>query len=239
MTITKPLTDLDIGYSAALKPIAEIAEQVNIPDDALEQYGRYKGKIDPKKIPGEPYGKVVLVTATNPTPAGEGKSTVTIGLADALKQLNQKVMVALREPSLGPVFGIKGGATGGGYAQVLPMEEINLHFNGDFHAITTANNLISAVIDNHIHQGNQLNIDPRRIIWKRVLDMNDRALRKVVVGLGGQTQGVPREDGFDITVASEIMAVFCLATSMEDLKERLSKMLIGYTYDRHPVFVRD
>lgn len=192
-----------------------------------------------EKIPGEPYGKVVLVTATNPTPAGEGKSTVTIGLADALKQLNQKVMVALREPSLGPVFGIKGGATGGGYAQVLPMEEINLHFNGDFHAITTANNLISAVIDNHIHQGNQLNIDPRRIIWKRVLDMNDRALRKVVVGLGGPTQGVPREDGFDITVASEIMAVFCLATSMEDLKERLSKMLIGYTYDRHPVFVRD
>lgn len=179
------------------------------------------------------------MTATNPTPAGEGKSTVTIGLADALKQLNQKVMVALREPSLGPVFGIKGGATGGGYAQVLPMEEINLHFNGDFHAITTANNLISAVIDNHIHQGNQLNIDPRRIIWKRVLDMNDRALRKVIVGLGGPTQGVPREDGFDITVASEIMAVFCLATSMEDLKERLSKMLIGYTYDRHPVFVRD
>lgn len=239
MTITKPLTDLDIAYGAALKPIAEIAEQVNIPDDALEQYGRYKGKIDPKKIPGEPYGKVVLVTATNPTPAGEGKSTVTIGLADALKQLNQKVMVALREPSLGPVFGIKGGATGGGYAQVLPMEEINLHFNGDFHAITTANNLISAVIDNHIHQGNQLNIDPRRIIWKRVLDMNDRALRKVVVGLGGPTQGVPREDGFDITVASEIMAVFCLATSIEDLKERLSKMLIGYTYDRQPVFVRD
>lgn len=239
MTITKPLTDLDIAYGVALKPIVEIAEQVNIPDDALEQYGRYKGKIDPKKIPGEPYGKVVLVTATNPTPAGEGKSTVTIGLADALKQLNQKVMVALREPSLGPVFGIKGGATGGGYAQVLPMEEINLHFNGDFHAITTANNLISAVIDNHIHQGNQLNIDPRRIIWKRVLDMNDRALRKVVVGLGGPTQGVPREDGFDITVASEIMAVFCLATSMEDLKERLSKMLIGYTYDRHPVFVRD
>lgn len=239
MTITKPLTDLEIAYKTKMKSISEIAKNAHIPEDALEQYGRYKGKIDPAKIPGEPKGKVVLVTATNPTPAGEGKTTVTIGLSDALKQLNQKVMVALREPSLGPVFGIKGGATGGGYAQVLPMEEINLHFNGDFHAITTANNLISAIIDNHIHQGNELNIDPRRIIWKRVLDMNDRALRKVVVGLGGPTQGIPREDGFDITVASEIMAVFCLATSIEDLKERLSNILIGYTYDRKPIFVRD
>lgn len=240
MTIaTKPLTDLEIAHNAELKPISEIAKSANIPDEALEQYGRYKGKIDPDKIQGEPKGKVVLVTATNPTPAGEGKSTTTIGLADALKQLNQKVMVALREPSLGPIFGIKGGATGGGYAQVLPMEDINLHFNGDFHAITTANNLISAVIDNHIHQGNELNIDPRRILWKRVLDMNDRALRKVVVGLGGPAQGVPREDGFDITVASEIMAVFCLATSLKDLKERLANILIGYTYDRRPVFVRD
>lgn len=208
MTITKPLTDLDIANNATLKPITEIARAAGIPEDALEQFGRYKGKIDPNKIPGRPDGKVVLVTATSPTPAGEGKTTVTIGLADALKQLNQKVMVALREPSLGPVFGIKGGATGGGFAQVLPMEDINLHFNGDFHAITTANNLVSAMIDNHIHQGNELKIDPRRIIWKRVLDMNDRALRKVVVGLGGPTQGVPREDGFDITVASEIMAVF-------------------------------
>lgn len=239
MTITKPLTDLEIAYNAEIKPITEIAKSANIPEDALEQYGRYKGKIDPNKIPGEPNGKVVLVTATNPTPAGEGKTTVTIGLADALKQLNQKVVVALREPSLGPVFGLKGGATGGGYAQVLPMEQINLHFNGDFHAITTANNLIAAIIDNHIHQGNQLNIDPRRIIWKRVLDMNDRALRKVVVGLGGPAQGVPREEGFDITVASEIMAVFCLATSLEDLKERLSNILIGYTYDRKPVYVKD
>lgn len=239
MTITKPLTDLEIAYNAEIKPITEIAKSANIPEDALEQYGRYKGKIDPNKILGEPNGKVVLVTATNPTPAGEGKTTVTIGLADALKQLNQKVVVALREPSLGPVFGLKGGATGGGYAQVLPMEQINLHFNGDFHAITTANNLIAAIIDNHIHQGNQLNIDPRRIIWKRVLDMNDRALRKVVVGLGGPAQGVPREDGFDITVASEIMAVFCLATSLEDLKERLSNILIGYTYDRKPVYVKD
>ena len=240
MTITtKPLTDLEIAYNARLKPITEIAEQVNIPKDALEQYGHYKAKIDPTKISGTPKGKVVLVTATSPTAAGEGKSTVTVGLSDAFKQLNQKVMVALREPSLGPVFGIKGGATGGGYAQVLPMEDINLHFTGDFHAITTANNLISAVIDNHIHQGNELNIDPRRIIWKRVLDMNDRALRKVIVGLGGPAQGVPREDGFDITVASEIMAIFCLATSIEDLKERLSNILIGYTYDRKPVYVKD
>lgn len=238
-TITKPLTDLEIAKNASLKPIVEISEQANIPEEAIEQYGRYKAKIDPLKIQGEPKAKVVLVTATSPTPAGEGKSTVTLGLSDALKQLNQKVMVALREPSLGPVFGIKGGATGGGYAQVLPMEEINLHFNGDFHAITSANNLLSAVIDNHIHQGNALNIDPRRILWKRVLDMNDRALRNVVVGLGGPVQGVPREDGFDITVASEIMAIFCLATSIEDLKERIANILIGYTYDRQPVYVRD
>lgn len=238
-TITTPLTDLEIAKNAHIKPIIEIAKQANIPEEAVEQYGRYKAKIDPLKIEGEMNGKVVLVTATNPTPAGEGKSTVTIGLSDAFKQLGQNVMVALREPSLGPVFGIKGGATGGGYAQVLPMEEINLHFNGDFHAITSANNLLAAIIDNHIHQGNALNIDPRRILWKRVLDMNDRALRKIVVGLGGPSQGVPREDGFDITVASEIMAIFCLATSIEDLKERISNILIGYTYDRQPVYVRD
>lgn len=239
MTMTKPLSDLEIAQKAVLQPIINIAKQANIPEEAVEQYGRYKAKIDSTKIPGAPTAKVVLVTATNPTPAGEGKSTVTVGLADALKQLDQKVMVALREPSLGPVFGIKGGATGGGYSQVLPMDEINLHFTGDFHAITTANNLISAMIDNHIHHGNALNIDPRRIIWKRVLDMNDRALRNVVVGLGGPTQGVPREDGFDITVASEIMAIFCLATSYEDLKHRLSNILIGYTYNREPVFVKD
>lgn len=238
-TITTPLTDLEIAKNAHIKPIIEIAKQANIPEEAVEQYGRYKAKIDPLKIEGEMNGKVVLVTATNPTPAGEGKSTVTIGLSDAFKQLGQNVMVALREPSLGPVFGIKGGATGGGYAQVLPMEEINLHFNGDFHAITSANNLLAAIIDNHIHQGNALNIDPRRILWKRVLDMNDRALRKIVVGLGGPSQGVPREDGFDITVASEIMAIFCLATSIEDLKERISNILIGYTYNRQPVYVRD
>ncbi|HWL24003.1 MAG TPA: formate--tetrahydrofolate ligase [Ureibacillus sp.] len=238
MALTKNLTDLEIATNAEIKPISVIAENAKIPEDALEPYGRYKAKIDPLKITGNSTGKVVLVTAISPTPAGEGKSTVTVGLADALKRLDQKVMVALREPSLGPVMGIKGGATGGGYAQVLPMDEINLHFTGDFHAITTANNALSAFIDNHIHQGNELNIDPRRIIWKRVMDLNDRALRKVVVGLGGPTQGMPREDGFDITVASEIMAIFCLATSLQDLKERLASILIGYTFDKEPVFVR-
>lgn len=239
MTITKPLTDLDIANNATLKPISEIADVAQIPEEAIEPYGRHKAKIDPNKITGTTRGKVVLVTAISPTPAGEGKSTVTVGLADAMKQLNQNVIVALREPSLGPVMGIKGGATGGGYAQVLPMEDINLHFTGDLHAISAANNALSAFIDNHIHHGNELNIDPRRIIWKRVLDMNDRALRKVVVGLGGPTQGVPREDGFDITVASEIMAIFCLATSIEDLKERLASIVIGYNYNREPIFVRD
>ena len=236
-TITKPLSDLDIATNAVMKPIMEIAKNAQIPADAVEQYGRYKAKIDTSKIVGEANAKVVLVTAISPTPAGEGKSTVTVGLADALQQLDQKVMVALREPSLGPVMGVKGGATGGGYAQVLPMEQINLHFNGDFHAITTANNALAAFIDNHIHQGNQLNIDPRRIIWKRVLDLNDRALRHVTVGLGGPLQGVPREDGFDITVASEIMAIFCLATNLKNLKERLARIVFGYTYDREPVTV--
>lgn len=239
MTKTKILSDLDIANQAIMKPISEIADKANIPADALEQYGRYKAKIDPNYITGNPTGKIVLVTAISPTPAGEGKSTVTVGLADALNQLNENVIVALREPSLGPVMGVKGGATGGGYAQVLPMEDINLHFTGDLHAITSANNALAAFIDNHIHQGNTLNIDPRRIIWKRVLDINDRALRKVVIGLGGPVQGVPREDGFDITVASEIMAVFCLATSIEDLKARLGNIVIGYTYDREPVFVHD
>ena len=239
MTKTKILSDLDIANQATMKPITEIAEKANIPADALEQYGRYKAKIDTNYMTGAPTGKIVLVTAISPTPAGEGKSTVTVGLADALNQLNENVIVALREPSLGPVMGVKGGATGGGYAQVLPMEDINLHFTGDLHAITSANNALAAFIDNHIHQGNALNIDPRRIIWKRVLDINDRALRKVVIGLGGPVQGVPREDGFDITVASEIMAVFCLATSIKDLKARLGNIVIGYTYDREPVFVRD
>ncbi len=240
-TKNQPLSDLEIASQAVIKPITEIANAAGIPEDALEQYGRFKAKIDPLKITAQGEdAKVVLVSAISPTPpAGEGKSTVTVGLADALHQLDKKVMVALREPSLGPVMGVKGGATGGGYAQVIPMEDINLHFTGDLHAITTANNALSAFIDNHIHQGNALNIDPRRIIWKRVMDLNDRALRKVVVGLGGPVQGMPREDGFDITVASEIMAVFCLATSIEDLRERIASIVIGYTFEREPVFVRD
>ncbi|WP_188614119.1 formate--tetrahydrofolate ligase [Lysinibacillus alkalisoli] len=240
MTTVKPLTDLEIAMQAELRPITEIAKVAGIPEEALEQYGKYKGKIDPNLIaPQGDDAKVVLVTAISPTPAGEGKSTVTVGLADALHQLDQKVMVALREPSLGPVMGIKGGAAGGGHAQVVPMEDINLHFTGDLHAISTANNALAAIIDNHIHQGNALQIDPRRIIWKRVVDLNDRALRNVVVGLGGPAQGMPREDGFDITVASEIMAVFCLATSLTDLQERLANIVIGYTFEKEPVFVRD
>nr|WP_207554643.1 formate--tetrahydrofolate ligase [Staphylococcus sp. 191] len=234
------LSDLEIANQSTLRPIQEIAERAGISEDALEQYGHYKAKIDISKITTKgAKGKVVLVTAMSPTPAGEGKSTVTVGLADAFKQINQNVMVALREPALGPTFGIKGGATGGGYAQVLPMEDINLHFNGDFHAITTANNALSAFIDNHIYQGNALGIDQRRIEWKRVLDMNDRALRQVIVGLGGPTQGVPREDGFNITVASEIMAILCLSTGIKDLKENIAKITIGYTRDRQPVTVRD
>ena len=234
------LSDLEIANQATLKPIKEIADKAGIAEEALEQYGHYKAKIDISKIQTKgKKGKVVLVTAMSPTPAGEGKSTVTVGLADAFQHINQNVMVALREPALGPTFGIKGGATGGGYAQVLPMEDINLHFNGDFHAITTANNALSAFIDNHIHQGNALGIDQRRIEWKRVLDMNDRALRQVVVGLGGPTQGVPREDGFNITVASEIMAILCLSTDIMDLKASIAKITIGYTRDRKPVTVKD
>ncbi|RAZ67759.1 formate--tetrahydrofolate ligase [Planococcus maitriensis] len=234
------MTDLTIAKEAAIRPIQEIAQQAGIAEDALELYGKHKAKIDVNKLPNTTKdGKVVLVTAISPTPAGEGKSTVTVGLADALRRSGESVMVALREPSLGPVMGIKGGATGGGFAQVLPMEDINLHFTGDIHAITSANNALAALIDNHLHQGNALRIDPRRITWKRALDMNDRALRHVTIGLGGPAQGVPREDGFDITVASEIMAVLCLATSREDLKERLARMVIGYTYDREPVTVRD
>lgn len=234
------LSDLDIANQSTLKPIGEIAEKVGIPKDALEPYGHYKAKIDINQVQQKNgKGKVVLVTAMSPTPAGEGKSTVTVGLSDAFNQLKQNVMVALREPALGPTFGIKGGATGGGYAQVLPMEDINLHFNGDFHAITTANNALSAFIDNHIHQGNELEIDQRRIEWKRVLDMNDRALRNVIVGLGGPTQGVPREDGFNITVASEIMAIVCLANDINDLKTKISNITIGYTRSRKPVTVSD
>ena len=230
MTVKTYLTDLEIASQATIQPIAAIAEKAGIPEEAVEQYGRYKAKIDPLKISTEANAKVVLVTAINPTPAGEGKSTVTVGLSDALNQLGKNVVVALREPSLGPVFGVKGGATGGGYAQVLPMEDINLHFTGDLHAITSANNLLAACIDNHLHQGNDLNIDPRRITWKRVVDLNDRSLRNVTIGLGGPLQGVPRQDGFDITVASEIMAIFCLATSIEDLKARIAfKAFIIFT----------
>lgn len=238
--VTTPLSDLEIANKAVMQPITAIAKEAGIPEDALELYGKYKAKIDVTQLKNQTAdAKVVLVTAINPTPAGEGKSTVTVGLADALHQLEQNVIVALREPSLGPVMGIKGGATGGGYAQVVPMDEINLHFTGDLHAITTANNALAALIDNHIHRGNELNLDPRRILWKRVLDMNDRSLRNVVIGLGGPAQGVPREDGFDITVASEIMAIFCLATDYADLKKRLGDIVIGYTYDKEPVFVRD
>lgn len=235
-------TDIEIAQSIALKPITEVVEKVGISFDDIELYGKYKAKLSFEKINAvkhqEP-GKLILVTAINPTPAGEGKSTITIGLADALSKIGKKTMIALREPSLGPVMGIKGGAAGGGYAQVLPMEDINLHFTGDMHAITTANNALSALIDNHIHQGNTIGIDQRRIIWKRVVDLNDRALRKVTVGLGGPLNGVPREDGFDITVASEIMAILCLATDISDLKERLANIVIGYRFDRSPVYVRD
>lgn len=234
------LSDLDIANQSELKPIGDIAKKAGIPEHALEQYGHYKAKIDINQIQSrDEKGKVVLVTAMSPTPAGEGKSTVTVGLADAFNELNKNVMVALREPALGPTFGIKGGATGGGYAQVLPMEDINLHFNGDFHAITTANNALSAFIDNHIHQGNDLAIDVRRVEWKRVLDMNDRALRNVIVGLGGPTNGVPREDGFNITVASEIMAILCLARNINDLKEKISRITVGYTREHKPITVAD
>lgn len=235
-------TDIEIAQSVTLKPIVDIVKQVGLDEDDLELYGKYKAKLSFDKInrvKEDPVGKLILVTAINPTPAGEGKSTITIGLADALNKVGKKTMIALREPSLGPVMGIKGGAAGGGYAQVLPMEDINLHFTGDMHAITTANNALSALIDNHIQQGNELGIDQRRILWKRVVDLNDRSLRQVIVGLGSPVNGIPREDGFDITVASEIMAILCLATDIDDLKKRLSNIVIGYRYDRTPVYVKD
>ena len=235
-------TDIEIAQSIELKPITDVVDKLGIHFDDLELYGKYKAKLTFDKIQAvqkEEPGKLILVTAINPTPAGEGKSTITIGLADALNKIGKQTMIAIREPSLGPVMGIKGGAAGGGYAQVLPMEDINLHFTGDMHAITTANNALSALIDNHLHQGNELGIDQRRIIWKRVVDLNDRALRHVSVGLGGPLNGIPREDGFDITVASEIMAILCLATDIEDLKRRLANIVIGYRYDRSPVYVRD
>ena len=228
-------TDIEIAQEAEMLPITEIAKKAGIAEDDLELYGKYKAKADPKNViakSGKKNGKLILVTAINPTPAGEGKTTTTVGLADGLSRLGKNVIAALREPSLGPVFGIKGGAAGGGYAQVVPMEDINLHFTGDFHAIGAANNLLAAMIDNHIHQGNELNIDPRKITWKRCVDMNDRQLRHVVDGLGGRLDGVPREDGFDITVASEIMAILCLASDISDLKERLARIVIGYTYGK-------
>ncbi|CAI2594667.1 Formate--tetrahydrofolate ligase 1 [Apilactobacillus kunkeei] len=231
-------TDIEISQSAELKNISEIASSLNISDDQMDPYGKYKAKIN-LPFAGSKNGKLILVTSINPTAAGEGKTTLTIGLGDAFHRINKSVAIALREPSLGPVMGIKGGATGGGYAQVAPMEDINLFFTGDFPAITEAHDTLSALIDNHIHHGNKLNIDPRTITWKRVVDINDRELRNVIVGLGGRTSGVPREDGFDITVASEIMAVLCLSEDLDDLKEKLGKILIGYNYDRQPVTVSD
>lgn len=234
--------DITIAQKAKMRKIVEIARDINLTEDDYEPYGHYKAKINLEvmnKLKTKQDGRLILVTAINPTPAGEGKSTVTVGLGQALNRLGHKAIIALREPSLGPTMGIKGGATGGGYSQVLPMEDINLHFTGDLHAITTANNTLSAIIDNHMHQGNILGIDQRRVIWKRVVDLNDRALRKVIVGLGGPMQGVPREDGFDITVASEVMAILCLSQDLEDLKDRLSRIVIGYSYSKKPITAED
>ncbi len=235
------LSDIEIAQAAKTEPIAAVADKLGIPERDWIPYGRDKAKVDYSVLKQDPghQAKLVLVTAINPTPAGEGKTTTTIGLADALRQCGSNAVVALREPSLGPVFGIKGGAAGGGYAQVVPMEDINLHFTGDFHAIGAANNLLAAMVDNHIKQGNELGLDPRRITWKRCVDMNDRQLRNVVDGLGGVADGMPRQDGFDITVASEVMAVLCLSSSIRDLKERLSRIVVGYTFDRKPVTAGD
>lgn len=235
-------SDLEIAQEAKMKRITEIAQEIGLSEDDYELYGNYKAKINLdvlKRLENKPDGKLILVTAINPTPAGEGKSTTTVGLGQAFNKLGYKSVIALREPSFGPVMGVKGGAAGGGYAQVVPMEDLNLHFTGDLHAITTANNAISAMIDNHIHQGNELHIDPTRIVWKRCLDMNDRALRNVIVGLGGSANGAPREDGFNITVASEIMAVLCLASDLADFKERVKRIVVAYTYDKKPVTVGD
>lgn len=232
------LSDIEIAQKAHMLPITEVAAKLGIGEEDIELYGRYKAKLSMdliKRVQNKPDGKLILVTAITPTPAGEGKSTTTVGLAQGLAKIGQKVIVALREPSLGPCMGIKGGAAGGGYSQVVPMEDINLHFTGDFHAITSAHMLLAAMLDNHIQQGNALNIDPRRIVWKRVVDMNDRELRNIVVGLGGKAHGVPRQDGFDITVASEVMAILCLATGLHDLKERLSKIIVAYDYSGNPI----
>lgn len=239
---TSVKSDIEIAQESTMKPITEIAESIGLKEDDLELYGKYKAKISYealRNIETNESGKIILVTSINPTPAGEGKSTVTVGLGDAFKRIGKKAMIAMREPSLGPTMGIKGGATGGGYSQVLPMEDINLHFTGDLHAITTANNALAALLDNHIQQGNELKIDQRRIVWKRAVDLNDRALRKVIIGLGGPLQGVPREDGFDITVASEIMAVLCLASDLKDLKLRLARMVVAYNDKKEPVTVGD
>ncbi len=235
-------SDIEIAQAAEMLPISEIAREIGVNADDLELYGKYKAKLPlslREKLRDKPDGKLILVTAINPTPAGEGKTTVTVGLGEAMQKIGKNAIIALREPSMGPVFGVKGGAAGGGYAQVVPMEDINLHFTGDMHALTAANNLLCAMLDNHLQQGNALRIDPRRVLLKRCLDMNDRALRNVVVGLGGKVNGVPREDGFMITVASEVMAILCLAADMEDLKERLGRMLVAYTYDGKPVYARD
>ena len=233
-------SDIEIAQGSELRPIVEIAEKLGIGETELELYGRYKAKVSPEvwdRVKGNPDGKLILVTAITPTPAGEGKTTTTVGLAQALAKRGKKTSLAIREPSLGPSFGVKGGAAGGGYSQVIPMEDINLHFTGDLHAITTAHNLISAMVDNHIQQGNELNLDPRRIVWRRVMDLNERALRSVIVGLGGKANGVPRESGFDITVASEIMAILCLSTDLMDLKTRIAKIVVGYAYDGKAVTV--
>ena len=236
------LTDIEIAQQCAMKPITEIASELNIRPEELEPYGHYKAKLSDSlfdRLADRPNGKLVLVTAINPTPAGEGKTTTTVGLGQAMKKIGKNAIIALREPSLGPVFGIKGGAAGGGYAQVVPMEDINLHFTGDMHAITAANNLLCAILDNHLQQGNALGIDPRRVLFKRCMDMNDRALRNTIVGLGGKANGVVREDGFQITVASEVMAILCLAADLQDLKERLGNILVAYTYDNKPVYAKD
>ena len=235
-------SDIEIAREAKMKPIHEIGEKLGIPPTALLQYGPTKAKVSYdfiKSIQDRPDGKLILVTAINPTPAGEGKTTTTVGLGDGLNRIGKKAMCCLREPSLGPCFGMKGGAAGGGYAQVVPMEDINLHFTGDFHAITSANNLLAAMIDNHIYWGNELGIDPRRIAWRRVMDMNDRALRSIVNSLGGVANGFPRQDGFDITVASEVMAILCLATDLKDLQRRLGNIVVAYTRDRKPILARD
>lgn len=236
------LTDIEIAQQCAMKPITEIAAGLGIRPEEIEPYGHYKAKLSDSlfdRLADRPNGKLVLVTAINPTPAGEGKTTTTVGLGQAMKKIGKNAIIALREPSLGPVFGIKGGAAGGGYAQVVPMEDINLHFTGDMHAITAANNLLCAILDNHLQQGNELGIDPRRVLFKRCMDMNDRALRNTIVGLGGKANGVPREDGFQITVASEVMAILCLAADLQDLKERLGNILVAYTYDNKPVYAKD